>query len=158
MDINATLIGQMITFAVFVIFTMKYVWPPLTKALQDREKKIADGLAAAERGEHSLQLAQHKAVEILQQARESAAKIAEDAQSHAADIISKAKDSADVQAKHIIANAQADIKLQITQAQQQLQKETVDLGLEIAKKVVGDQMRLDEDAQRKFVEKLVERL
>src|SRR5271156_4828039 len=65
MDINATLIGQMITFAVFVVFTMKFVWPPITKVMQAGEKKIADGLAAAERGEHSLELARGKAKEII---------------------------------------------------------------------------------------------
>ena len=60
MNINLTLIGQMITFLVFVAFTMKYVWPPITKALRERQKRIAEGLAAADRGKHELELAQHK--------------------------------------------------------------------------------------------------
>ena len=60
MDINATLLGQTISFVIFVWFTMKFVWPPLIQAIEERQKKIADGLAAAERGEHDLELAQQK--------------------------------------------------------------------------------------------------
>jgi len=60
MEINATLLGQLITFIVLVGFTMKFVWPPIIKAIQDRQSRIADGLSAAERGVHELELAQHK--------------------------------------------------------------------------------------------------
>ncbi len=91
MDINATLIGQMITFAVFVIFTMKYVWPNVMKAMQNREKQIADGLAAGERGEHSLELARQKAVEILHEAKANANHIIDQANSRAIQLVEEGK-------------------------------------------------------------------
>ena len=69
MEINATLIGQLITFAILVWFTMKYVWPPITKAMHDREKKIAAGLEAAERSKRELEHAEHKALSIIRDAK-----------------------------------------------------------------------------------------
>ena len=70
MDINATLIGQFITFALLIWFTMKYVWPPITKAIDDREKKIAAGLEAAERSKRELEMAEHKALSIIREAKQ----------------------------------------------------------------------------------------
>src|SRR5882672_9963457 len=105
MNINATLIGQMITFAVFVIFTMKFVWPPITKALQDREKKIADGLAAAEKGERSLDLATHKAKEIIQEAKVNANQLVEQAHARAAQLVEEAKEIARQESDRIVTHA-----------------------------------------------------
>ena len=73
MSINATLIGQMITFALLVWFTMKYVWPPLMQALEERKKKIAEGLAAAEKGQHEMELAEKRATGLLREAKDQAA-------------------------------------------------------------------------------------
>ena len=75
MDINATIIGQFITFAILVWFTMKYVWPPITKAMHDREKKIAAGLEAAERSKRELEMAEHKALSIIREAKQQAHKL-----------------------------------------------------------------------------------
>ncbi|MEZ5583832.1 MAG: F0F1 ATP synthase subunit B, partial [Candidatus Competibacteraceae bacterium] len=75
MNFNATLIGQMITFGLLVIFTMKYVWPPIMKAMQDRQKRIADGLASAERGVREQELAANRATETLKEAKREAAEI-----------------------------------------------------------------------------------
>ena len=83
MNINATLIGQLIAFAVFVWFCMKFVWPPLIAAIEERQKKIADGLAASERAEKDLELAQNKASEQLKEAKAQAAEIIEQAKKRA---------------------------------------------------------------------------
>ncbi|MDF2529503.1 MAG: synthase subunit [Gammaproteobacteria bacterium] len=97
MDINATLIGQMITFAIFIVFTMKFVWPPLMKVLEERRKKIADGLAAAERGQHDLEVAHFKAKEIIREAKAQASVIIEQANQRAHHIEEQAK----LDARHI---------------------------------------------------------
>ena len=75
MNINLTLIGQMLAFVAFVVFCMKYVWPPILAAMQEREQKIAEGLAAAEQAEQDLELAKEKAVERLKEAKEEASSI-----------------------------------------------------------------------------------
>ena len=80
MNINLTLIGQMVFFALFVLFCMKYVWPPIMNAMKERADKIADGLAAADRASHDLELAQEKAVERLKEAKEEAEREAADAE------------------------------------------------------------------------------
>ena len=87
MNINATLIGQAIAFFLFVVFCMKYVWPPIMNALQERKKKIADGLAAADRGKHEKQLAEERAKETLRKAKEQASEILARADKRGAEIV-----------------------------------------------------------------------
>ena len=91
MNFNATLIGQMITFGLLVLFTMKYVWPPIIQAMQDRQKRIADGLASAERGVHEQELAQAKAAQMLKEAKQQAADIVAQANKRANEIIEQSK-------------------------------------------------------------------
>ena len=91
MDINATLIGQFLTFAILVWFTMKFVWPPITSAMQAREKKIADGLHAAEQSKRELELAEHKALSIIREAKVQASHIIEQANLHSAQMVEDAK-------------------------------------------------------------------
>ena len=92
MSINATLIGQMITFALLVWFTMKYIWPPLFDSLEERRKKIADGLAAAERGQEEILLAEKKAKGVLKQAKEQSTEIVGLAQKRANEIVEESKE------------------------------------------------------------------
>ena len=87
MNLNLTFFGEMITFAVLVFVTMKYIWPPITKAMQDRQQKIALGLAAAERGQHDLEIAQERSAEQLREATKKAHVILEQADLEAAKII-----------------------------------------------------------------------
>src|SRR5438105_14054660 len=94
MDINATIIGQFITFSILVWFTMKFVWPPITKAMHEREKKIAAGLEAAERSQRDLQKAEHKVMEMLRQARAESAAILEQAHKRASRIGEEAREIA----------------------------------------------------------------
>ena len=91
MDINATIIGQFITFAILVWFTMKYVWPPIIKAMHDREKKIAGGLEAAERSKRELEMAEHKVIAIIREAKQQATQIIEQANLHSAQLVEEAK-------------------------------------------------------------------
>ena len=107
MNINLTLIGQMLAFVGFVVFCMKYVWPPIIAAMQEREQKIADGLAAADRASHDLELAQEKAVERLKEAKHEAATIVDSANKRANQIVDEAKEAAVVEAatKHADINA-----------------------------------------------------
>jgi len=143
-DINATLLGQMITFAVFVWFTMKYVWPPITKAMHDREKSIADGLAAADKGHRDLELARHKSTEIIQQAKVEAAKIIDQANHRSLRLVEEAKEKARDEGKRLINHANEEITLQANQAKRDLQADVAILAVSIAEKV----------AQNEFDEKM----
>ncbi|MGR8931574.1 MAG: F0F1 ATP synthase subunit B, partial [Gammaproteobacteria bacterium] len=91
MSINITLIGQMITFTLLVWFTMKYVWPPIIAALEERKVKIADGLAAAEKGQEEVKLAEKKAVSVLKEAKEQSAEIIASGQKRANELVEEAK-------------------------------------------------------------------
>src|SRR5580704_17862422 len=91
MDINATLFGQMLTYAVLVWFTMKYVWPPITKTIHDREKKIAAGLEAAERSKQELEMAEHRIIGIIRDAKQEAERIIDQANLNSAKLIEEAK-------------------------------------------------------------------
>ena len=107
MNLNATIIGQLIAFAVFVMFCMKYVWPPITAILEERQNKIADGLEAAERAQRDLNLAQNKAADELRAAKQQGAELIELANKRANQIIDEAKDKARLEGQRLIAAAQA---------------------------------------------------
>lgn len=156
MDLNATLIGQMITFAVFVVFTMKYVWPPITKAMQDREKKIADGLAAGEKGEQDLQLAKHKSVEILQEAKMTATQIITQAHTRADHILEEAKHLAKKEGERLIIHAQGEIEQHLNEARRQLQSQIANLALGMAEKIV--QRDIDPAVHKQLLDKMVEEI
>src|SRR5690348_14629335 len=102
MDINATIIGQLITFAILIWFTMKYVWPPIMKAMHDREKKIAAGLEAAERSKRELEMAEHKAFSIIREAKQQASQIIEQANLHSAQLVEEAKSHAKQESQRIV--------------------------------------------------------
>ncbi len=123
MNFNATLIGQMITFAVFVWFCMKYIWPPLMHALEERKAKIADGLAAAERGQKDLELAKARVSDNLKDAKAQAQDIINQAHKRANEMVDEAKEAAREEADKIKAAATADIEQQINSAREQLRKE-----------------------------------
>lgn len=153
MDINATLFGQMITFAVFVWFTMKYIWPPITKAMQDREKRIADGLAAAERGQHELELAQHKSMDQLRDAKIQAAEILDQANKRANHLIEEAKERAREEGERLLAIAQSDIEQEMQTARQKLRTEIANLAIASAEKILV--RSVDANVQRDLVNKLI---
>jgi F-type H+-transporting ATPase subunit b len=155
-NINLTLIGQMLAFVCFVVFCMKYVWPPILAAMQEREKKIADGLAAADRASHDLELAQEKAVERLKEAKEEAATIVDSANKRANQIIDEAKEAAVVEADRVKAAAQAEIEQETNRAREHLRGEVAALSLAGAEKVLG--AAIDKQAHSELVEKLASEL
>lgn len=136
MDINATLLGQLITFAILVWFTMKYVWPPITKTMHDREKKIADGLEAAESSHRELEMAEHKALTIIRQAKQEANQIIEQANLHSAKLVEEAKSNAKVEGQRIVELAQGDIQREIMQAKDMLKSQLVTLAISGAEKII----------------------
>lgn len=153
MDINATLIGQMITFAIFVIFTMKVVWPPLLKALEERRRKIADGLAAAERGHHDLEVAKHKAHDIIQDAKGQAATIIEQANQRAHKIDEAAREEGRGIVERMKELAETEIAQARLEAQQALRGEVVSLALDAAEKLLGK--NIDKAANQALLDDLV---
>jgi F-type H+-transporting ATPase subunit b len=156
MNLNATLLGQMITFAVFVLFTMKYVWPPITKAMQDREKKIADGLAAGQRGEQDLQLAKNKAADMLREAKTTATQLIAQANSRAGHLMEEAKQAAKQEGERLIAHAHAEIEQQVVEAKRQLQSHVGLLAVQMAEKIV--QRDIDVATHQVLLDKMVEEL
>jgi F-type H+-transporting ATPase subunit b len=136
MNFNATLIGQSITFIVFVWFCMKFIWPPIMNALDARKKKIADGLAAAERGVHEKALAEERAKEILGEAKEQAGEIINRADKRAAEIVDEAKDDARTEGDRLKMAAQAEIEQEITRVKEDLRGQVVSIALAGAGKVL----------------------
>ncbi len=136
MNINATLLGQTITFAVFVWFCMRYIWPPIVNALETRRKTIADGLAAAERGRHEQELAAKRAAETLHEAKVKAAEIIGQAEKRAAQIIDEAKAAAKAEGDRLIAAAQAEIEQEAQRAREQLRAQVAALVVAGAEKVL----------------------
>jgi len=153
MDINATIIGQFITFAILVGFTMKYVWPPIIKAIHDREKKIVAGLEAAERSKHELELAEHKATSIIREAKQQASQIIEQANLHSAQLIEEAKTQAKQEGQRIVEMAQGEIDLEVTQAREALKEELASLMISGAEKII--QQNLNVSMQDDLLNKLV---
>lgn len=156
MNINLTLIGQSITFAVFVWFCYAYVWPPLVNALAERKKKIADGLAAAERGQHEQELAVKKAAERLKEAKGQAAEILAQAQKRANEIVDEAKDDARSEAERIKAGADAEIEQEVNRAREQLRQEVITLAINGAEKVL--KREVDKEAHASSLNELAEQL
>ncbi|WP_415882946.1 F0F1 ATP synthase subunit B [Neptuniibacter sp. QD34_54] len=156
MNINITIIGQAIAFFIFVVFCMKYVWPPITAALAERKKKIAEGLDAAERAARDLQLAQEKATENMRKGKEEAAAIIEQANKRANQIIEEAKDKALDEANRVKAVKEAELEQEVNQAREALRAQVATLALAGAEKVL--EASIDEKAHAQLVEKLAAEL
>ena len=152
MNFNATLIGQTITFIVFVWFCMKFVWPPIMHALEQRKKKIADGLAASERGKHEQALAEERAKEILREAKEQAGEIITRADKRAAEIVDEAKDDARAEGSRLMTAAQAEIEQEVTRVKQDLRGQVVSIALAGAGKVL--EREVDTAAHDELLNKL----
>lgn len=156
MNINLTLIGQTISFAVFVLFCMKYVWPALISVMEEREKKIADGLEAAERADKDLELAQKKATEQLREAKQQASEIIEQANKRAAQIVEEAKDQAKAEGARLKAAAEAEIEQNVNRAKEELRGKVAALALAGAEKVLG--ASIDQQANDDLVNQLAAEL
>ena len=156
MSINATLIGQMITFTLLVWFTMQYVWPPLIEALEERKKKIAEGLAAAEKGQEDIKLAEEKAKQYLREAKAESANIIALAQKRANEVVEESKDNAKVEGEKIIESAKAQIEQEMQQAKENLRKEVSSLALKAAEQIL--QQEVDKAKHKDIISKVSEQL
>ena len=152
MNINATLIGQAIAFFLFVMFCMKFVWPPILQALNERKAKIADGLAAAEHGKREQQLAEERAKELLREAKEQAAEIIGRADKRASVIVDEAKDDAKAEGARLMVAAQAEIGQELNRVKEDLRGQVVSIALAGAGKVLAREV--DESAHAELMTKL----
>ena len=152
MNINATLIGQSVAFLIFVLFCMKYVWPPVITALQERQKKIADGVDAANRAARDLELAQEKAGQQLREAKAQAAEIIEQSKKRAAQLVEEARDQARVEADRVKAQALAEIEQELNSAKDALRAQVGALAVGGAEKILG--ATIDQNAHAELVNKL----
>jgi F-type H+-transporting ATPase subunit b len=136
-DINATLIGQMITFALFVWFTMKFVWPLLERVLKEREQKISEGLAAAERGHKELEIAQKYAIHHIHEARSKAVEMIEQARKQSVLIVDQAKVDANKEREQIVSLGMKEIEQEKALAHEQLKAEIIGVAMAGAEKLLG---------------------
>lgn len=153
MDITFTLIAQALTFAVLIWFTAKFIWPPLMNAIETRQKTIADGLAAGERGKHDLEMAAKRSAEIIREAKEKAADILVGGDKRASEIVEAAKTQAKVESDRIIAGAKAEIDQEVFRAKEQLRTQVSAIALAGAGKILGRE--IDAKAHNDLLEKLV---
>ena len=152
MNINATLIGQSVAFFIFVLFCMKFVWPPVIAALQERQKKIAAGLDAANRAARDLELAQDKAGQQLREAKAQAAEIIEQAKKRGTQIVDEAREQARVEADRVKAQALAEIEQELNSVKDKLRAQVGLLAVGGAEKILG--ATIDQNAHAELVTKL----
>ena len=152
MDINATLLGQMLVFGVLIWVSWKFIWPPLVKAVEDRQKKIAEGLAAAERGQVELQSANGEAQTILNAAREQAKKIVDQAHKREVEIVDEARSTAVDEGKRIIESSRQDAQQEKARARDELRKDVATLAVAGASRLL--QREIDPRAHAELIEQL----
>jgi F-type H+-transporting ATPase subunit b len=155
-NINATLLGQAIAFAIFVWFCMKYVWPPLMQAIEERQKKIADGLSAAERAEKDLNLAKANASERMKEAKRAATEVIEQANKRKSQIVDEAKGEALAERQKILAQAEAEIEALRVRARDDLRKQVAILAVAGAEKIL--ERAIDKDAHKDILDNITAQL
>lgn len=156
MNINLTLVAQMISFVVFVWFTMKFVWTPIMAALEERKGDIADGLAAAERGQHEQELARGRAREVLYEAKMQSVDIVSQAHKRAAEIVDEAKDNARTEGVRILTAAKADVEQEAARAREQLREKVAELAIAGAAKIL--QREVDAETHKDIVMSLAKQI
>jgi len=156
MNINLTLWGQTITFFVFVWICMKFVWPPIIAAMTERKEKIAEGLAAADRGKHEQALAQKKAAEVLHEAKQQATEIINRGEKRAAEIVEEAKTDAIEEGERLKAAAQAEIDQEVNRAREALRGQVVEIATAGAGRIL--KRELDATANDDLIKDLVARI
>ena len=156
MNMNMTILGQMISFAIFVYLCMKFVWPPLTAALAERQKKIAEGLDAADKAARELADAQQSVEAALQESKAQAAVLIEQANKRASQIVDEAKETAQAEGDRIKAAAAADIEQEINHAKEALRAQVATLAVAGAEKILG--ASIDVKNHKELVNKLAAEL
>lgn len=153
MSITTTLIAQILTFGLLVWFVQATLWGPMTRILEARKTRIADGLAAAERGQHEQQLAEERAAELLQKAKAQASEIISRAEKRAAEIVEDARVDGRAEGERLVAAAQADISQQINRAKEDLRGQVAAIAISGAQKVL--EREIDAEAHSELLRKLV---
>lgn len=156
MNLNLTIIGQTISFLIFVGFCWKFVWPPLVRALHERQVKIADGLSAAERGQQEHRLAEERAGEILKQAKLEAGDLLAQAQKRGSQLVEEAKGAARTESERIKQAAQAEIQQELNRAREALRARVAELAIAGAERIL--QQEVDAKAHKKALAELAEQL
>jgi F-type H+-transporting ATPase subunit b len=151
-NINLTLIVQMLVFIILIWFTMKFVWPMILGPMEERSKKIAQGLAAADKGEHALAEARDRAEAIVREARERATQIIDNAQHRASDLVEQAKGTASTEGQRLVAAAQQQIELEASRARESLRREVATIAVQAASKLL--QREIDPQAHAELISKL----
>ncbi|MGB5738542.1 MAG: F0F1 ATP synthase subunit B [Woeseia sp.] len=156
MDINMTLLGQTIAMIVFVWFCMKFIWPPIMTAIEERQTQIADGLAAAERGQHSLDKAQAQSAEIIEEARKQATSILDQAHSRANEIVAEGKADGVKEREKQLAAAHAETVQEINRAREELRGQVSAIAVASAEKILNRE--IDSSAHQDILSKLAAEL
>jgi F-type H+-transporting ATPase subunit b len=156
MNINFTLIAQAIAFAVLIWFTVKFVWPPLLKAIETRQKEIADGLAAAADGRNALDVAAKKSEVTLNEAKQKASEIIGQAEKRATQIVEEAKGNAKVEGERILTGAKAEIDQEVNRAKEGLRAQVSSLAVAGAEKILRKE--IDAKAHSDMLSKLAAEL
>lgn len=136
MNITVTLIGQMVAFILLIWFVNRVVWGPVSQMLADRQKRISDGLAAADKGKHELELAEKRATDVIKDAKSQASDILAQAQKRAGEIVEEAKVTARVEGERIVTSAKAEIDREVNQAKEQLRGQVAAIALQGTEKVL----------------------
>ncbi len=152
MNFNATLIGQIISFAVFAWFCTKFIWPVIIKALDDRQAKIADGLAAAEKGQHELERAGKRSIEILREGKEKSKEFIDQAQKRHDEIVDEAKDDAREEGERILHAARVEIEQERQEAKEALRAEVSALAIAGAEQIL--MREVDKNAHNEVLDKI----
>ncbi|WP_165312670.1 F0F1 ATP synthase subunit B [Vibrio ziniensis] len=156
MNMNATLLGQALSFALFVWFCMKYVWPPIMQAIEERQKKIADGLQAAERAKKDLDLAQANASDSLKEAKRTATEVIEQANKRKAQILDEAREEAQAERQKILAQAASEVEAERNRARDELRKQVATLAIAGAEKIL--ERAIDKDAHKDILDNITAKL
>jgi len=156
MSINLTLLGQTIAMIVFVWFCMRFIWPPLIRAIDERRREIADGIAAGEKGQRELAEARHGAEGIMQEARHKAAQVADLAHKRTNELIAEAKDHAVAEGERLIAAARTEVVTSQSKARDALRREVAALAVTGAARVLGREV--DAKAHAALLEELAAEL
>ena len=136
MNINLSLLAQALTFALFIWFTVKFIWPPLLRAIEQRQRQIADGLAAAERGKQDLEQASKRTAELLREAKQQAQDILGQADKRAAELIEEAKGAAKAEGERLVAGAKAEIEQEVSRAKEMLRTQVAALAVAGAEQIL----------------------
>lgn len=156
MNMNLTLIGQTLAFFLFVWFCKKFVWPPMIEAMQARQEQIADGLAAAQKGQQAQEVAEQEAAKLISDAKAQASEIISNAEKRGNSVVDEAKETAVSEKERIVASAQAEVEQSVHSAREELRGQVSSIAVAAASKIVDKE--IDEKAHAGLLDDLVKQL